>query len=110
MRTCIIALALVLVPSGIPAPAEPPEEPARERPDVAKRDRLLSQIERQMPAARVRQFLGPPNRIARQVLFRRHLEQWIYDAPLAVRVEFFCVPGEEARVLNVLPDPLPQEP
>ena len=58
-------------------------------------------VRRGMTPAEVRQMLGPPARVARQILFRRHLEQWVYDQPEAVRVEFNCVRGEEPYVLTV---------
>jgi hypothetical protein len=43
--------------------------------------------------AEVRQRLGPPARVSRQILFRRHVEQWVYEEPRPVRVEFNCVRG-----------------
>jgi len=58
-------------------------------------------LRRGMTPAEVRQLLGTPTSISRQILFRRHLEQWLYDDP-AVRVEFNCVRGEEAVVRAIL--------
>jgi hypothetical protein len=51
-----------------------------------------------MTAEQVRQQVGPPKRIARQVLYHRHLEQWIYDQPSA-RLHFNCPRGEKAQLL-----------
>jgi hypothetical protein len=51
----------------------------------------------------VRRLLGPPRRMARQILYRRYLEQWVYDGPNAVRIEFECVRGKEPQILTVQP-------
>jgi hypothetical protein len=51
----------------------------------------------------VRRRLGPPRRVARQVLYRRYLEQWVYDGPDAVRIEFDCPRGQRPQVLTVQP-------
>jgi hypothetical protein len=59
-------------------------------------------VVRGLSAAEVRQRLGPPARVSRQILFRRHLEQWVYEEPKALRVEFNCVRGEEPVVCAVL--------
>jgi hypothetical protein len=56
-----------------------------------------------MPQAEVRKLLGPPKRVARQILYRRYLEQWIYDGPKPVRIEFDCVRGKEPQILTVHP-------
>lgn len=53
--------------------------------------------------AEVRRLLGPPKRVARQILYRRYLEQWVYDGPNAVRIEFDCVRGKEPQILTVHP-------
>ncbi len=58
----------------------------------------IAQIRRGMPATEVRKLLGTPDRIARQILFRRHFEQWIYDNPINARIEIVSTPGEEAQV------------
>lgn len=62
--------------------------------------RPINDIKKDMTADEVRNRLGKPDRVARQILFRRHLEQWIYD-DLNVRIEFNCLPAEEPRVINV---------
>lgn len=45
--------------------------------------------------------LGPPKRIARQILYRRYLEQWIYEGLNPMRIEFDCVRGKEPHILTV---------
>jgi hypothetical protein len=54
-----------------------------------------------MTAGEVRPLLGPPKRVARQVLFRRYIEQWTYDRPLALCINFNCIKGQEPHVLSV---------
>jgi hypothetical protein len=52
-------------------------------------------------AAELRQLLGPPQRIARQILYRRYLEQWSYDDPLLLHIEWDCHKGQEPQILTV---------
>jgi hypothetical protein len=54
-----------------------------------------------MTQAEVIASLGQPQQIARQVLFRRYLEQWTYAAPSRVVIEFDCLKGQDPRVLTV---------
>lgn len=82
-RIVIVALALFAV-----NPADPP---APKRLDTVKRGMTMDEVKR---------HLGPPPRTARQILFRKHLEQWHYDDP-AGWVEFQCAKGEEPFVLGV---------
>jgi hypothetical protein len=79
-----------------PPPAQPPE------------DVDLGRLRPGMTQDEVRQVLGPPQRVARQVLYRRYLEQWLYERPRPVRVEFDCVRGQPPQVLSVQPLPLPK--
>jgi hypothetical protein len=67
-------------------------------------------LDRQANAAKVRAgmsieevqtLLGPPNRIARQILYRRCAEQWIYDTPEGLWINWDCLKGQEPRVLSV---------
>ena len=59
-------------------------------------------IRKGMTANEVRQQLGPPVRVTRQVLYRRHIEQWVYENPQEIRVQFSCVRGEEPVVTGVI--------
>jgi hypothetical protein len=70
---------------------------------AADREPSPRQIETGMTPAQVRKILGEPKRIARQVLYRRYLEQWIYEDPAHTVVEFDCVKGRPSRVINRLP-------
>jgi hypothetical protein len=60
-------------------------------------------IRRGMTREDVRAALGPPTHVARQLLFRRHIEQWHYDDPPRT-IEFNGVRGEEPYVLQVRND------
>ncbi|HYT95468.1 MAG TPA: hypothetical protein VEL76_42510 [Gemmataceae bacterium] len=53
----------------------------------------------------VKEVLGPPQQTARQILYRRYLEQMLYDDPLPLCVVFDCVQGQDPRLLNVLVAP-----
>jgi len=68
---------------------EPPLDPAK--------------LPKGMSQAEVQRLLGPPKRVARQILYRRYLEHWVYDGPNAVRIEFDCVRGKEPQILTVHP-------
>jgi hypothetical protein len=46
----------------------------------------------------VRKLLGPPARISRQILSDHHREQWGYDRPQPVRLEFEFLRGQKARL------------
>ena len=65
------------------------------------RQRNAQRIRAGMTAAEVRRLLGPPDRVARQILYRRSLEQWIYEAPLALRIGLDCLPGQDPQVQTV---------
>jgi hypothetical protein len=85
-----------LLPSLIAAAALgvlSPAEGAKKPPDL---NRLKG-----MPAAQVREILGPPRRVARQILYKRCVEQWIYEGPLFLRLEVDCVQGRQSQILTV---------
>ena len=54
-----------------------------------------------MSAGEIRESLGLPERISRQILDGRYIEQWTYEGRRLL-VEFDCRKGQEARVLTVL--------
>jgi hypothetical protein len=53
-----------------------------------------------MTGDELKEALGPARAVARQVLNRRTLEQWHYDAPLPLTVTFERPRGQEARIHN----------
>jgi hypothetical protein len=87
----LVALLLLLTPCqwGI---AEFADEDAP-KPDFAK-------LKRGMTPQQVRQLVGAPKHIARQILYHRYREQWIYDAPTPVRLTFDCPRGQKPQLLN----------
>jgi hypothetical protein len=82
--------------------AEPPpmgkDDPSE---DHGKID--LAKLRQGLPAAEVRRLLGPPKHVSRQILYGRYLEQWTYDSPNSVRVEFDWLKGQEKQVQSVQP-------
>jgi len=68
-----------------------------------KRKKADGEVQPGMVASRVEDLLGKPDRISRQVLFRRHVEQWTYLEPRALRLELQGVRGQEAQVVSVHP-------
>jgi hypothetical protein len=88
----VACLALALLAGGAPPP---PKDDA-----VGPNQQLRPG----MTPVEVRKLLGPPQRVARQVLYHRYLEQWVYDAPAPVRVEFDCPSGQPARLVSVTSD------
>jgi hypothetical protein len=68
-----------------------------------ERERLLKELQPGLPEDRVRELLGRPNRLARQVLHLRYLEQWVYDSPFPLRVEIEHPRGRPAQLLTVHP-------
>lgn len=91
-RALFLLMAFVLLTLGrVSALAQPPA------PEPAWLDRLHVG----MTADEVRQLLGEPKSVGRQILFRRHLEQWVYADPVAVRIEFECLAGQESHVKTI---------
>ena len=68
----------------------------------------LNKLHQGMPQSEVQHLFGPPKRIARQILYRRYMEQWVYDGKKPVRIEFSCGRGEEPKILTVHPLTPPQ--
>jgi hypothetical protein len=92
----VVSIAALLWSDGHPAGRAADAGKPEASPDLKKLRPGLSQAE-------VRELLGPPRHVARQILYRRYLEQWLYDAPNAVRVEFDCVRGKAPQILTVHP-------
>lgn len=62
---------------------------------------ILAKLQRGMSQDEVRKLLGQPPRVARQILYHRHLEQWLYDKPVSVRLEFDCLRGKESQLISI---------
>jgi hypothetical protein len=61
--------------------------------------RDVAKLEHGMTPDQVRDCLGPPKRISRQILYHRYLEQWIYDSPVAPRLTFDCPRGQKPQLI-----------
>lgn len=101
--------ALVLLLAALSLAARPPQadaplpfDPNKPLTDAERAERL-KQVQPGLSPEQVRQLLGPPGRTARQILYRRSREQWLYDAPFAVRLEFEYVRGQEPHLQSVQP-------
>ncbi len=71
----------------------------------AKKDKdewalALARLERGMTPEQVRRFMGAPKQMARQILYHRYREQWIYDAPFLIRLTFDCPRGKKPQLLS----------
>jgi hypothetical protein len=96
--------------AGAPAQAPAPENQELSVWDVALRLNemvaLAAKLQQgrltvQMTPTEMTKLLGPPKRKARQILYRRYLEQWIYDSPIPLCVTFNCPRGQDPVVLTV---------
>jgi hypothetical protein len=74
----------------------------QDRQELAKKlTDLLSRVA-QTPSE-VSEVLGPPEQVARQVLYRRYREQWSYETPVPVLVIFDVAAGDGPKILTVRP-------
>lgn len=60
----------------------------------------IAKLQHGMTPEQVRRLLGAPKRVARQILYRRYREQWIYDAPISIRLTFECRRGRKPQLLS----------
>jgi hypothetical protein len=66
----------------------------------------FARLERGMTPEQVRRHVGPAKRIARQILYHRHIEQWVYEPPTpARRLQFDCRRGQKPLLLWVSTPP-----
>jgi hypothetical protein len=94
----LVALAWL----GLAAGGMSADEPVPERKAGAEAQWLaaVGQLRPGMTAEEVRARLGPPRRIARELLYQRYLEQWLYDEPAVLRVQFDCRKGQPPLLLH----------
>lgn len=76
--------------------------------DADKKDPMLlfARLKRGMTPEQVHQLVGSPKHIARQILYHRYREEWVYDTPVTVRITFDCPRGQKPQLLDRT-DPLP---
>jgi len=70
----------------------------------------FTKLKRGMTPDEVRQLLGAPRQIARQILYHRYREQWVYDAAVPVRITFDCTRGQKPQLLSYSEAPGKPEP
>ena len=95
--------AVLLLGLLVGSPALPDEGPAGHENDQREHFLNLYRKNPNLTQAAIAnpQVLGKPDRKSRQVLFRGYFEQWIYDPPLGLVLEFACGPGQEPRLTSV---------
>jgi hypothetical protein len=89
MGTNVIKSALILALWALFWPALFAKPPAQ-----------IDRIRRGMTPEEARPFVGQPQLVSRQILLRRHLEQWQFDEPQAF-IEWNHQRGEIPYVLQV---------
>jgi hypothetical protein len=102
-RIGVIALIFHLVtlsPCHLVTQAGPADKDREDSP------RPFAQLKRGMTPQQVRQLLGAPKQIARQIFYHHYREQWLYDAAVPVRLTFDCPRGQKPQLLdNAEPHP-----
>ncbi|HTU22399.1 MAG TPA: hypothetical protein VMG10_30445 [Gemmataceae bacterium] len=93
----LLLAALLLAPFGLRVAGTGRAED-RDRQEAA---RHFAKLERGMTPEQVRELVGAPDRVARQILYRRYREQWIYNAPLPTRLTFECPRGQKPQLLSL---------
>ena len=84
----LMAATVFLCPCGL-ANEQGKEDPMR----------VFAKLERGMTPEQVREQVGAPKRVARQILYHRYLEQWVYDHPVSARIQFDCPRGQKPQLL-----------
>jgi hypothetical protein len=85
LRATVLSVPILLLCVAAP---EPGQQPA-----------AIDRIRFGMTPDEVRLALGPPHHVARQILYHRHLEQWVYNLPISLRLDFDCPRGQVARLV-----------
>ncbi len=68
--------------------------------DVGIDSRAFAKLQRGMTPEQVRSLVGSPKRISRQFFYHRYREQWVYDAPVSIRLTFDCWRGQKPELLT----------
>jgi hypothetical protein len=84
------------------APVDPPEAempPLPDRPLTVDECQPLARL----TADQLRQRLGPPPHVSRQILYHRYVEQWTYERPWMIRVEIDSFRDRNQQRVTVQP-------
>jgi hypothetical protein len=95
--TMAVPVALVFLWSGLCDSAADNEN------EGEVRLRAFAKLERGMTPEQVRRQVGAPKRIARQILYHRYREQWLYDTPSPICLTFDCPRGQMPELLAIPP-------
>ena len=109
-RLLVVWLCLVGVGSAAAQPVPPADFPPLDLdnlPAQVEHDRRLAAVATGLTPGQVRRLIGAPQHVAREVLYHRCVEQWVYDSLFQVRLEFDCPRGQEARLQSVQPPVVP---
>ncbi len=87
MRSLIPGLLLLLATAVTAQAPEPAGRPG--------------DVKRGMTPQQVRDLLGPPAHVARQIFYQGVLEQWVYERPEPCRVDILHPLGQERQVQAV---------
>jgi hypothetical protein len=104
----LLALLVTLSPCHLVTLSSEGAEPA---PKIRTEEDWTRTVERLLPGMtteQVRQILGSPRRIGRQILYQRYIEQWVYETPRPFRLDFDCHRGQPPSLLlspTALPPP-----
>jgi hypothetical protein len=96
------SLAAVILFSVDPARTAERADPDLKKAEVDPKV-LLTRLRKCKTAAEAQDLLGKPKHVARQILYGRYVEQWTYDDPVAVRIEFDWRKGQEKQIQTVQP-------
>lgn len=96
-RLGLIALFFHLVTLS---PCQPVTEAGPADKDNEDAPRPFAQLKRGMTPQQVRQLVGAPKHIARQIFYHHYREQWLYDAASPVRLTFDCPRGQKPQLLD----------
>jgi hypothetical protein len=77
------------------------QAPAAAADEAAQRRDLLKRLKPGLTADEVRQILGPPKRVARQILYMRYREMWTYEVPFDLLIDFDGRKGASPRLISV---------
>jgi hypothetical protein len=94
-----MTVAVHITVTAVPTRAS---EPVQEHKNWTEADwsKAIGQLHRGMTSEEVGKRLGKPRRTARQILFHRYLEQWLYDEPRSLRLEFDCRRGQQPLLIT----------
>jgi hypothetical protein len=92
----IVGMPVLLI-FGFSSPAGGDDKTGENKEELVQ---AFARLEPGMTPEQVRAKLPSPKRVARQLLYHRYLEQWIYDQPFTARLTFDCHRGQKPRLLE----------